>query len=516
MPVLEGDMTAARSLLHPFLFGLYLVLSLAASNAAELGSWTDLVWPIGASLLIAGICWLAGFAVSRQPQKAALIGLLWFIAFSIYGYVAETLRDVGTIGLIGHEPGLGLLFVVALVGPSLAIRRTARRLEPVNRYLSIVALLLLGYTTLQLCLVIWRDGGSPAVLAPPSARPKPPAADEGPDIHLIILDKYTGSEVLKEHFGFDNREFEGFLRSRGFIVPKSAQANYPLTLLALASMLNLDYVQNLPRQSNLFNVIENNRLAEFLKLRGYRFAFFPTGYRLTAENRTADVELVHPKSIMSEFASAWVVTTMLPELVDGACALAGCEAGRMLARAQDAEIMDWKFERIKDLAGGDSPTFVLAHLMLPHEPYLYRADCSHRDPYWPPGHGLLGDAAATRGYLDQIRCANRKLAALVDSILARSRRPPVILLQADHGHGRLPELPAREKVSPYRLRERMSVFSAYLVPGLKPESVPDSITPVNAVRLMLRQCFGAELPMLEDIGYWAPQDDPFDLTRIRY
>jgi hypothetical protein len=337
---------------------------------------------------------------------------------------------------------------------------------------------------------------------------------ERPDIYLIILDKYTGGQVLKEHFGFDNGEFEGFLRSRGFVVPKAARANYPLTTLALASMLNFDYVQNLSRQDDLFDVIEHNRLAAFLQQRGYRFAFFPTGYRLTVQNRTADVELTPSRQAIGELASAWVATTVLPELVNGACALVGCAASRVLVRAQDAEIMDWKFDRMMNLAGGSSPTFVLAHLLLPHEPYLYHADCSHRDPYWPAGHGVMGDAAATRAYLDQIRCANRKIATLVDSILARSTRPPVILLQADHGHGRLPELPRRELVSPYQLRERMSVFSAYLVPSLPAGAIGDSITPVNVVRLVLSQYFGAHLPPLEDASYWAPQDHPFDLTRI--
>ena len=72
-----------------------------------------------------------------------------------------------------------------------------------------------------------------------------------PDIYLLVLDKYTGNEVLKEHFGFDNASFEEFLRSRGFVVPRSSQANYPQTPLALASMLNLDYLQDLPPELNL-------------------------------------------------------------------------------------------------------------------------------------------------------------------------------------------------------------------------------------------------------------------------
>jgi hypothetical protein len=129
---------------------------------------------------------------------------------------------------------------------------------------------------------------------------------------------------------------------------------------------------------------------------------------------------------------------------------------------------------------------------------------------------LFGDEEADRGYLDQIRCANRKVAALVDSILVRSTRPAVILLQADHGHGRLGELPAFEKLNAYQLRERMSVFSAYLLPGVPSGAIVDSVTPVNAVRLVLRHYFGADLPPLEDASYWAAKDRPRDMVRVKY
>ncbi len=509
-------MGANRWTLHPFLFGLYFVLTLAASNASELKGWRDLVWPIFISLLVCSLCWVAGFALTRVSQKAAVLGWLWLVAFSVYGYVSETLRAAGTLGLIGDDLGLGVLFALGLTGPSVALHRTARRLEPINRYLSLVALLLLGYTTIGLCRGLVRDRDSLTVLSPPAVLSDWAAMDDPPDIYLIILDKYTGGEVLEDHFGFDNSEFEGFLRSRRFLVPKSAQANYPLTLPALASMLNLDYLQNLPRDLDLYHVIENNRLAAFLKAQGYRFAFFPTGYRLTFQNRAADVHLRAPKKVIGEFATVWLATTMLPELVSGMCALTGCEAGRILRRAQAAEIMDWKFERMKDLAGGDVPTFTLAHLLLPHEPYLYHADCSHRDPYWPVNFGLLHDAAANRGYLDQIRCANSKIAALVDSILIRSSRPPVILLQADHGHGRFGKLLPLEKLNSHQLRERMSVFSGYFLPGLPGDAVGDSVTPVNVVRLVLRHYFGADLPPLEDASYWAPHDRPHELRRIDY
>jgi hypothetical protein len=509
-------MAARRWLLHPLLFALYFVLTLAASNTSDLKGWQDLVWPVSISVLMCGLCWLVALAWTRDGQKAAVLCLLWFVAFSVYGYVAETLRLSGALRLIGSEAGLGGLFALALFGPSLAISRSPRRLEAVNQYATLVGLCLITFTTVQLYRGLGKGRDRAAGLPLPTVAGGQEAAGGRPDIYLLILDKYTGGELLEDHFGFDNGEFERFLRSRGFVVPRSAQANYPQTPLALASMLNLDYLQNLPRDVSLNDLIENNRLVGFLKQQGYRFAFFPTGFRVTFQNRNADLQLPPPREVRGEFAAVWQNTTMLPEMLSGVCALVGCEGGRFLIAAQAPSLMDWKFERLKDLSGGATPTFALAHLSLPHEPFLYHEDCSHRDLYWPVGAGLPGDKEANEGYLDQIRCANRKLATLVDAILARSTRPPVILLQADHGHGRIGHLPPFEKLKAYQLRERMSVFAAYRLPGVPDSAVRDSVTPVNAFRLVLRHYFGADLPPLEDASYWGLEDKPFDLVRIKW
>jgi hypothetical protein len=335
-----------------------------------------------------------------------------------------------------------------------------------------------------------------------------------PNIYLIILDKYTGSEVLARNFSFDNSEFETFLRDRQFLVPRHGRANYPRTDLALAAMLNLDYLHNLPRQFHLYDLIENNRLAAFLRQQGYRFVFLPTPFKFTHQNRIADLQLPAPKEIRGELGAVWQQSTMLPELLSAGCALLGCQAGRLRYVPESADFMDWKFERMKELADGARPTFVLAHLSLPHEPYLYHADCSHRDPYFPLAGGVLGDEEADEGYIDEIRCTNRKVAELVDSILTRSRRPPVILIQADHGHGRMANLPEYEKVTPSQLRERMSVFSAYHLPGVGQSAVGDSITPVSVMRLLLRHYFGADLPPIQDASYWPPEGRPLDPIRV--
>ncbi|GEM_PF-5638360 len=52
------------------------------------------------------------------------------------------------------------------------------------------------------------------------------------------------------------------------------------------------------------------------------------------------------------------------------------------------------------------------------------------------------------------------------------------------------------------LRERFSVFAAYSLPGMSPETVPEDITPVNLFRLAFNYAFGANLPYLENAYYY--------------
>ena len=53
-----------------------------------------------------------------------------------------------------------------------------------------------------------------------------------------MLDKYAGSQSLRDNFGFDNADFETFLLKRGFVLPRTAQANCIYTELSVAALLN--------------------------------------------------------------------------------------------------------------------------------------------------------------------------------------------------------------------------------------------------------------------------------------
>ena len=66
------------------------------------------------------------------------------------------------------------------------------------------------------------------------------------------------------------------------------------------------------------------------------------------------------------------------------------------------------------------------------------------------------------GYLEQV-CTPTAVARSVDRILAESERPPIIIVQSDHGPNLLGGLPGDQAVA-----LRFANFAAYLLPGAPP------------------------------------------------
>ena len=510
-------------LLLPLLASLYLPLAVAGNLPGELVRLQDLVWPVGVTLIVGMLAWAMVIATSRDTEKAALAAVLVIATYSSLGAALKRMGYPGGDQHVELLAGLVLLYVVAIGGLILALLGTCRSLREVVRYLTLWGAL----------LVIWNVGKVAWGQAHAGRRPNPPVSAEisapatppepAPDIYLILLDKYTGSRMLDSAFGFDNRPFEAELRSRGFAVPTDAHANYIHTFLALGAMLNLRYLNDLTAQYGnrsewelVYPLIENNRLAAFLRSRGYTIVTLPTAFSGTRENRYADLEIPDPRDVRSEIYARWVHTTAGPALRTLACHVVGCEENDPPYVPSSADVLDRQFQALADLPrDGKRALFVFAHLLVPHEPYMYGPKCEHRSPFWP-----LQDAAqierVRRSYLDQIMCVNARLLPLVDTIRARSRVPPIILLQSDHGHGRMGRRPpALGAVAPDVVRERQSVFAAYLLPGVPADSISPRITPVNATRFVLRHYFQADLPALPDATFWSDARQPYIFERVQ-
>jgi hypothetical protein len=89
----------------------------------------------------------------------------------------------------------------------------------------------------------------------------------------------------------------------------------------------------------------------------------------------------------------------------------------------------------------------------------------------------------------------------VDTILAESDVPPIIIIQGDHG----PWLQPKEK--------RMRILAAMYFPGHQDKLYP-TITPVNIFRLVFNLYFGGKYEQLEDVSYFSPVPKLYEFSEI--
>jgi hypothetical protein len=175
----------------------------------------------------------------------------------------------------------------------------------------------------------------------------------------------------------------------------------------------------------------------------------------------------------------------------------------------------WEADHVRRTLGGlaamsraDWPVFAFAHILKPHNPYVFDSDC-----------GTLGrqkEVDDVAPYLEQLECINRLLLATVHQILRTSEVPPIIILQGDHGTSLLGATgyPRAGEIPPAAARERVGAFGAYYLPDGGAAAFGDTVTVVNVLGNVLRYYFGAHLPRAGNEQYISPADFPYAFRRV--
>jgi hypothetical protein len=495
---------------YPLLFAAFPALSFFARNIGEVGA-VDVVRPLAASLvmglLIFGAMWLILRDIGRAALAASLVTLL---ALS-YGHLYGGLKSIGLSGtyLVRHRYLLPAVLCVAVLGVLAASRiRSSRSWTGVMAAVAAVALLgpalqIAGYYVplgLRSLGIQARTGD--CSLPPGSAKP---------DVYLIILDAYEREDVLRDVHGYDNSEFLHELEALGFYVAPGSLSNYNRTRLSLASLLNLNYVQDFP---DLFGTgpsllwlmskkISDSELRHELECLGYRTVAFETGIIWTEWSdadtfiqEEEDVSLLRP---ITRAELLFANTTWLRAMLDaGEQGTEGGGTPRLDPRQEHRDRVLFVLDELARVAELPSPKFVFAHIVSPHPPYVFGAqgeDILQGQLETEPAEDT-GDA-----YARQVAYLNTRVLELLRAILRDSETPPVIVLMGDHG--RADETP----------ETRLSILNAYFLPeGV--EGLYPTITPVNTFRLILDHIFGADFGLLPDRSYYSRGDTPYEFTPV--
>jgi hypothetical protein len=324
-----------------------------------------------------------------------------------------------------------------------------------------------------------------------------PSSSARPDIYYIILDAYGREDVLREHLGFDNSTFLKALRERGFYVADCSQSNYAYTEYSLSSTLNYDYLDhlNVDNQIDRIAVIKHSTLRSFLEGQGYRIVSAATGWDMT-EWQDADLYLDFDRtySALPEFEKLTMDTTLLRIVSDFNL----FNINQITNNNHRSRVLSL-LEHLKRLPTEEGDLFVFAHFVIPHPPYRFG----------PNGEWLEGrpDDLKT-GYVNQVIFINREILQVIDTILAKSATPPIIILQGDHGPP--PQLAPSSA-------QKLPILNAYYLPSVDvDQALYPSVSPVNTFRVILNSYFEQDLPLLEDISYYAPNESPDALELAPY
>jgi hypothetical protein len=143
---------------------------------------------------------------------------------------------------------------------------------------------------------------------------------------------------------------------------------------------------------------------------------------------------------------------------------------------------------LPDIPAIAGPKFTYAHLFVPHTPFVFGPDGEiMTDPgFYSASQGkAVNDEYEKQGYLNQIQFIDKAIAPVLNTLISKSKKPPIIVLLGDHG---------------LQDNDRDTDLLAYYLPNGSGKLYP-SISPVNSFRLIFDEYFGANYPLLPDLTY---------------
>ncbi|MGH2429031.1 MAG: hypothetical protein ACRDGV_09145 [Candidatus Limnocylindria bacterium] len=488
--------------LHPLLVAAYPVLFLFALNADDQVTLQPLWIPLAAAVGAAAVAFGLLLVILRDPLRAALVTTLLAALFFAYGH-AWNLAG----GWLGSQaPMLVAWAITAVVGIYLIVR-SGRWALRATRVLNVVAALAVTLNLVGLGIYI-ADAVTPAGIAGPVGRVGAAAGEvpaHRPDIYYIVLDRYASAKALDETYGFDNSAFYAALEERGFYVAAQSHANYIKTPLSLVSTLDMDYLNGEALRASASSGGDNGPIhralrgrlvvPSWLKELGYEYIQVANWWEPTRDN--VDADRVFRYEGQTEFTAALLQTTLVRAWAEPS------EPGDPWSWPVLRAHSEYELDRLEEIPSLPGPKFVFAHLLLPHDPYVFDVDGSFMD------REQVAEQGHPESYLRQLQFISGRILDIIDGIIEDSGPDSIILLQSDEG-----PFPARyrsdemdfdwlHEASDAELEEKLGILNAYRLPGVDPEQagLTQSISPVNSFRIVFGEYFAADLPLLPDRIY---------------
>ena len=245
--------------------------------------------------------WLAVGALRKEYKHTAIFVSAAILLRYSFAAVQEAAAKGGLDNVqAGNKIVLG---IVALVVVAVVLYIKFRKyVDEVTYLLNVIGIFLL-ITPVVMGVFQYFRGATAANLLPDR---KPLFASDAaltlpeqpPDIYYLLLDGYGRGDFLAEEFDFDNSAMLDFLGEQGFYVAERSRANYPMTLVSVASSLNYKYLDKLlgtqfggfPDRSFARALVRDSRVVKLLRRAGHKIISVESEY-YEANIAGADVEM---------------------------------------------------------------------------------------------------------------------------------------------------------------------------------------------------------------------------------
>jgi hypothetical protein len=249
-------------------------------------------------------------------------------------------------------------------------------------------------------------------------------------------------------------------------------------------------------------MLHGHRVGREFQALGYRYVHMGSWFGPTESNPAADENITF--GVEEEFESVLRDTTILPAIER----LGGGEEAALTFLDRHREITLFQLRQLARQASVPGPKFVFAHILLPHDPYVFREDGS----VIPEEEALATDEAEL--YAGHLAFLNGRIKDLVATLTAGDDdADPIIILQGDEGPLACRSVDCVRDDDRY-FAIRLGNLNAMFLPGVD-AVVPADISSVNTFRFLFGTVFGLDVELLPDRSFtWPDNDHIYDFRDI--
>jgi len=464
-------------ILFPFLLAFFPSWILILKNYDEV-IFQDILISL-AIISISVIVWIVITKIIKNENKAALITGVGVGFFFYFGYVQDALDGIMIFNIpINKTSILLIISILIFIISTIYFVKSRKSFESTIKIANVITITLILVVALQFVI--------------------PGAYAEKPNVYHIILDEYTDNEILLKKFSYDNEKFLEFLNKNGFYMPDKSFSTFSSTPHELNSILNMDYPMKKGWVSDSYQALKNNKVMSVFSDQNYSVIETNSAMRWK-DFSDVDTHLCYDVDfINSEFLDQVLRKSIIRYFM---------EQHQTDTRR---DIVRCTFNELSEIAlQSNGPTYVFAHLYVPHPPFIFGPNGENVTPDHREISGLQS-WENPQGYLNQLIYATSEISVVITNIVENDPNA-IIILQGDTGTLTGTDISTTTIKDIYQSH---SILYAVRIPDVNNF---ENAIPVNTYRIIFNNYFDMNYEYLEHRIYMANENNTLtDVTKTIY